>query len=91
MRTMDSGTSLSSSDSSVEMQRRSKSPEYVPLKEEQEENTRWHEGHNHEGEQHFHHITFPKLDIETDDAEFFDPTEGMWICIINILLHHPKP
>ena len=44
-----------------------------------DENTRWHEGHtHHEGEQHYHHLTLPSLaDIETDDAEFVDPTESM--------------
>lgn len=53
-------------------------------KGEKIEDTRWHEGHPHgeecEHEQHFHHLTFPSslADIETDDAEFVDPTESIF-------------
>lgn len=37
--------------------------------------TRWHEGElQDKKKQHFHHLSFPE-DIETDDAEFIDPTE----------------
>lgn len=51
-------------------------------KDNEKVDTRWHEGHSHEHEgdhQHFHHSTFPDSlgDIETDDAEFVDPTENI--------------
>jgi hypothetical protein len=43
--------------------------------------SRWHEGEIQEKKQHFHHLTFPNLeDIETDDAEFIDPTESKYAC-----------
>jgi hypothetical protein len=66
------------------MQHRKKNKEYQLLEKEREgevelKGTRWHEGHTHtEDEQHYHHLTLPSLpDIETDDSEFFDPTESM--------------
>jgi channel protein (hemolysin III family) len=44
--------------------------------QEGDEETRWHEGHQHDEEQHYHHLTLPSpADIETDDREFVDPTE----------------
>eukprot|EP00026_Physarum_polycephalum_P008313 Phypoly_transcript_08395.p1 GENE.Phypoly_transcript_08395~~Phypoly_transcript_08395.p1 ORF type:complete len:377 (+),score=25.48 Phypoly_transcript_08395:190-1320(+) len=75
----------SSSSSSAEMQKRGKA-KYTALHEHHHEHphdhqhdiddTRWHEGELHEKKQHFHHLTLPSLpDIETDDAEFIDPTE----------------
>lgn len=58
-------------------------PDSTNKGEERIEDTRWHEGHRNgehcEHEQHFHHLTFPSSlgDIETDDAEFVDPTENI--------------
>lgn len=51
---------------------------YQSLQGEDLKDTRWHEGHHHDGEQHYHHLTLPPpSEIETDDSEFVDPTEGM--------------
>lgn len=58
----------------LNMQRKGKG-KYAAVVDDKD--SRWHEGHRHDNEQHFHHLTaeFP-LDIETDDKEFVDPTEG---------------
>jgi adiponectin receptor len=70
----------SDSDSPLDMKKRGGKGKYAVLDESASspvDHTRWHEGEQQEKKQHFHHLTFSSLeDIETDDAEFVDPTEN---------------
>ena len=82
--------------SPLEMHQRDGKAKYAALREDSstattdsnKDDTRWHEGELHNKKQHFHHLTLPNLeDIETDDAEFIDDTEGLFIKKAYYMIH----